>query len=628
MRVVKCNLYESGVENTYTACFDSGVSGSITTFGISKVGYGGIDGVHYGGDLDDFFSYVLSSCDFCIYEEEIEGEVKKFDVVTVYVHDLKVAGYCVLVYLLALGYTHNDDEWLSDGKYIKFIEGEDGEFYMIGVHFEDGKVVVFRNISVVLPMCIKDIRDSFCKNSYSLDYGISSKEYICNSACILAEAMYLAIKEGLNRLTLGSSAMSLLRRDYGWYFKEDFPYLDDEYDSFIRRSYNGGFGYVNKAFVGEVVEGGCVVDINSLYPYIMMYSLLPYGQPISDLGRDSLSGFSAEDFSEKFFNSSIKYHFLEFRCAFKLKEGKIPFLRAENNWDSSMVGGRIVEDTYKDDELMSVNMVLSQTDFLLMLSQYDIENFVPIRLVTFKAREGLLQKFLDRYAKKKTGESGGKRVVDKLIMNIISGKMGTKRHRHSFNVSYSDGEVVFNHVVNETKSEGYVPYASAVTSYGRLITVKACQANYKNLLYSNVDCMALRCSVSEIRRVSIDDRRIGFWKVEHEFDRAIFAKSLTYVLKCGDEYVIKASGMTDRCKKVLECYFKFCDLLKSEGCTASKVAELILQYELSEKEVEWLRGMDLGGMKNFRSGLVVPSNYKIMKSKGCLKEECTDFRIS
>lgn len=626
MRVAKCNLYESRVENTYTACFDSGVSGGITTFGISKVGRGGIDGVHYGGDLGDFFSYVLSSCDFCTYEEEIDGVVKKFDVVTVYVHDLKVAGYCVLSYLLGLGYTQND-EWLADGRYIKFISGEDGEFYMIGVHFEDGKLVAFRNSSVILPMSISEIRDSFCRICLPLDYALSSKEYVCNSACILAEAMYLAIKEGLNRLTLGSSAMSLLRSDYGWYFKEDFPYLDDEYDSFIRRSYKGGFGYINKAFVGKVVEGGCVVDFNSLYPDIMMNYSLPYGQPISDLGMDSLSGLSVEDFGEKFSGCRREYHFLEFRCGFKLKRYKIPFLRADNGWGISMVKGRVIEDTYEDDELVSVNMVLSQTDFLLMLKQYDIENFVPIRLVTFKARDGLLRKFLERYANKKQGESGGKRVVDKLVMNIISGKMGTKRQRRSFNVSYSDGEIVLKPVVNETKSEGYVPYASAVTSYGRLVTVSACQANYRNLLYSNVDCMALRCSASEAIGIPIDDRRIGFWKVEHEFDRAIFAKSLTYVLKCGDDYIIKASGMTDRCKKVLECYFKFCDLLKSEGCTASKVAELTLRYDLSREEGAWFRGMGFGGMENFHSGLVVPSNYKVMKSKGCLTTVCTDFSI-
>lgn len=637
MKVAKCNVYDSRVENTYTACFGIESAGGISSFGISKVGYDGLDGVHFGGSLDDFFPYVLSNCDFCIYEEEIEGNKYQFDVVTVYVHELEVAGYCILSYLCGLGYTQND-EWLTDGKFIKFISGDGGEFYMIGVHCEDNKLVVFRNSSAVLPLSVAEIRDSFCETSLSLDFDISSKDYICNTVCILSEAMYLAIKEGLNKLTLGSSAFNLLRRGYGFnYFKKDFPYLEDEYDSFIRRSYRGGFGYVNKNFVGEVVNGGCVLDVSSLYPYIMMTDKyeLPYGEPIADLSGGSLSGLSAEDFGKKFTGACEEYHFLEFSCALRLKKDRIPFLDVDGDKDSLRVGDGVLEDTIVDDKLLSVNMVLSQTDFLLMLRQYEIEDFVPIRLVTFRARGALIRKFLEPYAKKKKSELGGKRVVDKLIMNVISGKMGTKRHRHRLQVNYSNGEIRFESVVNDTRSLGFVPYASAVTAYGRWITVRACQANYGNVLYSNVDCMALRCSVSMARGVRIHDSEIGCWKIEHKFDKAIFAKSQTYVLKCGDEYVIKASGMTDRCKKILECYFKLCDLHNSGCCNESSMSDLYIQYGVSEKEGEWLKdmvknmvdGSGLGGMADFHSGLVVPSNYKVMRSKGCLNMVCTDFRI-
>ena len=634
MKVVKCNMFESKVENSYVACFGNGSEGGILSFGISKVSSDGSDGVHFGGSLDDFFSYVLENCVFCVCKEEVDGIDCQFDLVTVYVHELKIAGYWVLRYLCGLGYTQNDDEWLSDGKYIKFISGEDGEFYMIGVHFDNNKLVVFRNISAVLPLSVAEIRDSFCKTCSCLSLDTSSKDCICNTVCILSEAMYLAIESGLNRLTLGSSAFNLLRKVYGFkFFKEDFPYLEDEYDKFIRRSYHGGFGYVNERFIGKMVNGGCVLDVSSLYPYIMMDGgfELPYGEPIADLSGDSLSGLSAEDFGEKFSGSWGKYHFLEFSCAFRLKEGKIPFLRGDSMEDSEDLGDEVLEDSFVGDDLVSIPLVLSQTDFLLMLQQYDIENFVPIRLVTFKARGGMLQRFLGTYAKKKQKETGGERVVDKLIMNIISGKMATKRHRDSSQIYYSNGVLDFKLVENNTTSEGYIPYASAVTAYGRWITVRACQANYVNLLYSNVDCMALSCSVSEAKGVRIHDSKIGCWKVEHKFDKAIFAKAQTYALKCGDEYVIKASGMTDSCKRVLECYFKYCDLRNSGTCTPSNAMELFRKYRVKKEEVEWLRGMvngrDFRGMADFRKGLDVPFNNKIMRVKGCLKEECTHFSI-
>lgn len=633
MKVVKCNMYESKVENSYVACFGNGSAGGILNFGISKVSSDGSDGVHFGDSLDDFFSYVLENCDFCIYEDEIEGNKCQFDVVTVYVHELKLASYWILSYLCGLGYIQNDDEWLSDGKYIKFIAAANGEFYMIGVHFGN-KLVVFRNSRAILPLSVVEIRDSFCKKCSCLPLDSSIKDCICNTVRILSEAMHLAIGAGLNRLTLGSSAFNLLRKVYGFkFFKDDFPYLEDEYDKFIRRSYHGGFGYVNNAFVGEVVEGGCVVDINSLYPYIMMDEKfkLPYGLPLEDLSGDSLSGLTAEDFGEKFSGAGARYHFLEFSCTFKLKEGKIPFLRWDNMKDSEYFGDEVMEDTFVRDELVSIPLVLSQTDFLLMLQQYDIENFVPIRLVTFKARACMLSRFLYTYAQKKQKETGGERVVDKLIMNIISGKMATKRHRSSIQIDYSNGVLGFKFVENNTTSEGYIPYASALTSYGRWIIVNACQENYGNVLYSNVDCMALRCSESEAMGVRIHDSKIGWWKVEHKFDKAIFAKAQTYVLKCGDEYVIRASGMTDNCKRVLECYFKYCDLRDSGTCTPSNVMELFRKYRVNEEEVEWLRGMvkgrDFRGMEDFSVGLDVPFNKKIIRVNGCLKEECTHFSI-
>ena len=64
-------------------------------------------------------------------------------------------------------------------------------------------------------------------------------------------------------------------------FRQLCPMLSKRVDSFVRTSYKGGFCYVHPLVQNKVNErkGMCVLDVNSLFPYIMQSKAVPYGHP-------------------------------------------------------------------------------------------------------------------------------------------------------------------------------------------------------------------------------------------------------------------------------------------------------------------------------------------------------------
>src|SRR5699024_6665242 len=61
-----------------------------------------------------------------------------------------------------------------------------------------------------------------------------------------------------------------------------FPILSDTMDADIRKAYRGGWTYCDSRFAKTLHRNvvGSTYDVNSLYPSVMMYELLPYGPPL------------------------------------------------------------------------------------------------------------------------------------------------------------------------------------------------------------------------------------------------------------------------------------------------------------------------------------------------------------
>lgn len=94
-------------------------------------------------------------------------------------------------------------------------------------------------------------------------------DYIKNDVTIMAMALDIMFKENLNKMTIGGDALKNYK-EINKNFKTYFPILPFEIDQDIRESYKGGFTYLNDIYKEKETGEGVVLDVNSLYPSILM----------------------------------------------------------------------------------------------------------------------------------------------------------------------------------------------------------------------------------------------------------------------------------------------------------------------------------------------------------------------
>ena len=106
-------------------------------------------------------------------------------------------------------------------------------------------------------------------------------EYIKNDVLIVAKALKVLFDEDLTKMTQGSNALNdfkeMLSKSR---FEHLFPALDYEVDKDLRKSYKGGFTYLNPIYKEKDVENIVNLDVNSLYPSVMYEKKLPFGEPV------------------------------------------------------------------------------------------------------------------------------------------------------------------------------------------------------------------------------------------------------------------------------------------------------------------------------------------------------------
>lgn len=92
-------------------------------------------------------------------------------------------------------------------------------------------------------------------------------EYLKNDVEIMAISLKELFDENLTKMTQGSNALAdykniLSENDFKYYF----PVLPYEIDYELRKSYKGGFCYVNPCNQDRIIHNLMTLDVNSLYP--------------------------------------------------------------------------------------------------------------------------------------------------------------------------------------------------------------------------------------------------------------------------------------------------------------------------------------------------------------------------
>ena len=584
--------------------------------------------------------------------------------IIIYYHNLKFDGSFWLNFLLrnnkfkqAYNITVNNGktcyEWIEQGDMpnnsFKYLISENGIWYSIIIKVNN-KYIEMRDSYKLMPLSVQELGKAFKTKHRKLEMeyvgerhagGIIKKEeeeYIKNDVLVVKEALEQMFAEKHNKMTIGSCCMAEFKNKFEkTEYEYNFPdlreivlnpeiYGSKNAEEYVRRSYRGGWCYVVKGKENKIFKNGCTADVNSLYPSMMSSesgNIYPVGCPkfwtgnyIPDMPKDS-------------------YFFIRIKTRFYLKENKLPFVQLKHTFmyrrDEMLETSDIIDnktgkhyiyytDNFGNTQSTAQIMTLTMTDYKLLLEHYNLVDFEILDGCYFNTEKFLFDTYISKYKKIKMQEKGGKRTIAKLFLNNLYGKLASS-DVSSFQIAFIDKDkdcLRFTVQEEHNKQVGYIPIGSAITSYARNFTIRTAQANYhgknkKGFIYADTDSIHCDIPETELKNVKIHDTDFCCWKIETNWDKAIFVRTKTYIEHIVKEdmqeidkpyYNIKCASMGKRSKEIFA--------LNLQGYKVTQ--EDINNKIFTNREIEFLKTERT--MNDFKSGLVIPSTLKARQISG------------
>lgn len=534
----------------------------------------------------------------------------------VYYHNLKFDGNFWLSYLLIdegfkQAYEQLDDKgtayrWLSNKDMpcnsVKYSISEMGQWYNIVIKV-GRRTIELRDSLKLLPFKLKRIGESFKTKHQKLDMEYTGfryagceitdeeQHYIANDVLVIKEALEIMFNEGHNKLTIGSCCLSEYKKICKTSYKMELSYdemfpnlyefnIDEKLygtptaGDYIRKSYRGGWCYLVKGKENKVYHNGTTADVNSLYPS-MMHSesgnAYPIGTPRFWKGNEIPTDALQDG----------RFFFVRVKTRFYLKQNKLPFIQIKGSLlykgtealESSDVfnphDGKYYTH-YRDPEGIMrdtrVELTMTMIDYVLLKEHYDLVDFEILDGCWFYSMVGIFDEYIDKYKHIKLTSKGALRELAKLFLNNLYGKMASSTDS-SFKLAFikEDKSIGFKNVSEKDKTPGYIPVGSAITSYARNFTIRAAQTNYHGVdkcgfIYADTDSIHCDLEPHQILGIKVDDKNFCCWKLEAQWDKAIFTRQKTYIehvvaenLKPVEPYNnIKCAGMPEQCKSLFQ----------------------------------------------------------------------------
>ena len=535
----------------FTTDFETNVSVEdcrVWAYAICEIG--NIENFKYGNSIEDFIKWCQNGRENYI----------------VYFHNLKYDGEYILNYLLKNGYECIKDKKDRHDKTFNVVISGEGNFYAIEIYFtvknarKVNKVTIYDSLKIINSSVEKIAQDfDLPINKLEIDYKafrevghkLTQEEvnYIRNDVEIMARALKIMFDENLNKMTIGSCALNNYKK-LTKNFKSYYPELEFEIDQDIRKSYKGGFTYLNPLYAEKITDKGIVLDVNSLYPSVMRNALLPFGKPIYYEGE---------------YEDSRMYplYIQRISCIFELKENKIPTIQIKNN-PSYFVGNEYL--TSSNNQI--VVLTLTNIDLKLFLEQYHVEELTYICGWKFKAKYGLFNEYVDKWSNKKieSKKAGNKALytICKLMLNSLYGKFSKNpKITSKFPFLKEDGSIGFALYPPEIGKGLYIPMGSFITAYARYKTITTSQKirdytlkNYGKdyYIYSDTDSIhMLELEEEELKKfIDIDDYILGAWKLESTFKRGKFIRQKCYIEEDYDNEIhVTVAGLPKKLGKYI-----------------------------------------------------------------------------
>ena len=386
--------------------------------------------------------------------------------------------------------------------------------------------IEFRCSYLILPTTIKKMGKSLglekldethnyteLKNFNSIE-EVTEEElnYLENDVEILRLAIIFALDNGLTKLTIASSAYNRLKQKNYFAFRDIYEITDEYQRYIIDKSYKGGIVQVNKKYAcKEINEPFISLDVNSLYPFIMMSNSMPIGEPkyYTDI----------QDYYNSSYKKAIIHIYVE---KAKIIDGCIPFIPSK--------GIQRYGASYEYEEyLESVDLYLWEEKFELFKNFY-IAEYDIVEVLAFKEKKDFFKDYLeDLFSMKENAKDEFIRLIAKLLMNSTYGKFAMKQ-KQLMSIPYMNEETgMIEYMMVEEDGKYYAKeIASYITSQASNYWVEMVECNADRFIYGDTDSVYLMgTELPEF--CDIDSKRIGAWKLEHIYPKGKFLKAKCYI---------------------------------------------------------------------------------------------------
>lgn len=336
-----------------------------------------------------------------------------------------------------------------------------------------------------------------------------------------------ALREGLGKATFDTLKKV---KDKRWYFLDvpfDPPvdYFESTHDKWLQRDalaacnvairpgLRGGISWVNPRFVGKILPPGFTLDINSMYPSVLLDTEVPYRYAGMTYGylKDS-----------KYFVIEVK------ELDATVKPGCHPWLKRSTRFTKDAkylphihwIGQHSKEGTW--------DTILTSADYLYMLETYDVHKIEIGRVFYFESDPAFTQAVRDHisfWRHIKETSTGAERQYAKLQLNSLWGRWGmTDKVVEDAGRKVQVGDPTSNLVS-----------ALFTTAYARVRLNRMVNRMYDFVVYTDTDSVHVlfppgktQADMEAELAPMLDPREFGRWKIEQTWTRARYIKAKTY----------------------------------------------------------------------------------------------------
>ncbi len=475
------------------------------------------------------------------------------NITKIYIHDFNYVSHYIYNWCLTNNLTTSDHP-IKDKLTWSTLRDETGHVYYINIFCGfDG---------CTHELCIRSSRNKLMNSTKKLassylniDVDISDQTIQLNSSdelndkhirtctissVIIASVLQQQLNTGYTSLTISTDGFkSWQKLDLG---DEGIYQLTEEEDTDLRYAYRGGFTWCNPRFSGIKIKHGLVLDINSLYPFVMYKYPMPWGRPqviteIPDSG----------------------YFVGHFYVTATLKPDGIPCISNMTSTDAS--AGSIIKNEYLTD-IQYLDCWLTNFDLALLEQNYFVHDLQFISGYSFKTRDNLFKNYIEHWYDIKQNSQGAQRQTAKLFLDALYGRFGLRHYKHITKPVLDNNKLVYKKQdVKSDTSTRYLPLSLFITSIARYIIInQAHQVGLDKLIYVDTDSLHIvGTDIPSFINISND---LGCYKIESIFTEAKYLGLKTYihtevknfnnldtniVIKDDDELVVKTtmSGASD-----------------------------------------------------------------------------------